>query len=327
MIVYLYHLRIPVTAVDNADRVTLKQILYFTAVSDSGSFRRAADRLGVTQPTLTAQIATLETALDTQLFERTRSGTVPTSAGRDLLPDARRILEEVRGFCDRADSLSGGAAGTYRIGVTPTLGPYLLPTILPGIHAQYVGLKLYVREAPPSDLEDQLKNAQHDLVLTTEPIRSRDVVIDPLFREPLKLAISREHRLANKRRINRSDLVGEEVLTIGEHHLLHRQIAELCERLGATVRRDYEGTSLDTLRQMVVMNMGLAFLPSLYVRSEIRDRDELRVTDIEGIRVVRNHALVWRPRSPARNLFRDLASRMREIIADRLSEHVQAVKR
>ena len=311
----------------SVDRITLRQILYFTAVAEHGSFRRAADRLGVTQPTLTAQIAALEGALETQLFERSRTGTVPSSVARELLPDARRILEEVRGFCDRADLLGGGAAGTYRFGVTPTLGPYLLPAILPGIHAEYAGLKLYVREAAPSDLEEDLRQAKYDVVLTTEPVQSRDLVVAPLFREPLKLAMAREHRLASKRRINRSDLLGEEVLTIGEHHLFHRQIAELCERLGAALRRDYEGTSLDTLRQMVVMGMGVAFLPALYVRSEIRDRDELRVCDVEGVRVFRSHALVWRPTSPARGLFRRLAGRIRALVADKLGEHVQPIRR
>lgn len=308
------------------DRLTLRQIRYFTAVAEHGSFRRAAERLDVTQPTLTAQIAALEKALDTQLFERSRAGTWPSSAGRELLPNARRVLEELRGFHDRAVELSSGVVGTYRLGVTPTLGPYLLPTILPDIHARYAGLKLYVREAAPSDLEEDLKNASHDVILTTEPIHYHDLVVSPLFREPLKLAMAREHRLANKVRINRSDLVGENVLTIGEHHLFHRQIAELCERIGADLQRDYEGTSLDTLRQMVVMGMGVAFLPALYVRSEIRDREELKIADIQGVRVFRNHALVWRPASPARNLFRGLAKRIRRIVGASLADEVVVVR-
>ncbi len=306
----------------NPDRVTLRQIQYFAAVAEHGSFRRAAERLDVTQPTLTAQIASLEKALDTQLFERSRTGTLPSSAGRELLPNARRVLEEVRGFADQAAALSTGIEGTYRLGVTPTLGPYLLPNILPAIHAEYTGLKLYVREGAPVDLEEDLTHAEHDLILTTEPVLSRELVVAPLFREPLKLVMAVDHRLANKPRVNRSDLVGEQVLNINEHHLFHRQIADLCERLGATLLRDYEGTSLDTLRQMVVMGMGIAFLPGLYVRSEIRDRDELRVTEVQGIRVYRNHALVWRPGSPARNLFRQLAQQIRKIVARELSEHV-----
>lgn len=308
-------------------RVTLRQIEYFAAVADHGSFRRAADRLDVSQPTLTSQIAALERDLGTVLFERSRSGSPLSAAGRELLTNARRIIEETRGFCDRAASLVSGVAGTYRLGVTPTLGPYLLPTILPEIHAEYHGLKLYVREAAPSDLEEDLKDAQHDFILTTEPITSNELAVFPLFREPLKLAVAREHRLGEKTSINRSDLFGEEVLTIGEHHLFHRQTLELCDRIGATLRRDYEGTSLDTLRQMVVMNMGVAFLPALYIRSEIRDSHELRIADVNGMRVFRNHALVWRSRSPARNLFRGLARRIREIVAAKLGDVVEPIQR
>jgi len=304
------------------ENLSLKQIRYFTAVAEFGSFRQAAFRLNITQPTLSNQIAAMEKTLGVQLFERTRKGIKPTPQGRELLFSAGRILEEAQGFATQASLLSGGGMGTYRLGVTPTLGPYLLPHILSPIHSRFNDLKLYVREDAPSDLETGLINGQHDLILTTLPIMSTELVVAPLFREPLKLALAKDHRLANKKRINRMDLLGEPVLTISEHHLFHRQITELCERVGAVVRRDYEGTSLDTLRQMVVMGMGISFLPALYVKSEIRGKKELRVADVEGINVVRNHALVWRNTSPVRNFYRQLAEFIRGVIEKDLSDTV-----
>jgi LysR family hydrogen peroxide-inducible transcriptional activator len=305
---------------------TLRQIHYFIAVAEHGSFRRAADYLDVTQPTLTSQVSALEEVLGVSLLERSHSGATLSPAGRELLPHARRVIEESQGFLDMASTLAGTGGGTYRLGVTPTLGPYLLPAILPKIHAEFPGLKFYVREAPPSDLEEELKDARHDLILTTLPIMSRELAVDPLFREPLKLAIAREHRLAKKARINRMDLHGEEVLTIGEHHLFHRQISDLCESLGANMRRDYEGTSLDTLRHMVVMGMGLAFLPALYVKSEIRPHDVLRIADVNGVSVFRNHALVWRPTSPGRVLFRQLADRIRSLTRTHLGDSIAPLR-
>lgn len=307
-------------------RVTLRQIEYFVAVADHGSLRRAADQLAITQPTLTAQIAALEETLGAVLFERSRQGTWLTAGGRELLASARRVLEETQGLLDQAGTLSGGGVGTYRLGVTPTLGPYLLPWILPKLHSEIAGLRFYVREGVPRSLEEDLKDARHDLILTTVPVVSRELTVAPLFRESLRLAIPREHKLAKKPRINRMDLVGEEVLTIGEQYLLHRQIAELCEQLGAKLRRDYEGTSLDTLRQMVAMGMGLAFLPALYVRSEIRARDEVRITDVVGMNLSRQHALVWRPTSPARTLFRHLADRIPLIAAKHFGDAISPIK-
>lgn len=305
-----------------ADKLSLRQLRYFAAVAEYGSFRQAAFKLNITQPTLSNQISVLEELLGLQLFERSRSGTSTTVEGRELLISARRVIEEAQGFSTQAGSLSGGGVGTYRLGVTPTLGPYLLPHILSPIHSRYKDLKLYVREEAPSDLESGLINSQFDFILSTLPIMSKELVVMPLFREPLKLAITKDHKLASKVRINRMDLLGEQVLTISEHHLFHRQISDLCEKVGASVRRDYEGTSLDTLRQMVVMGMGMAFLPALYVRSEIRQESELRIADVEGVNVVRNHALVWRNTSPARNFYRQLALEIREIIREKLSDVV-----
>ena len=301
---------------------SLKQLQYFAAVAEFGSFRQAAFRLEITQPTLSNQVAIMEKALKVQLFERTRKGINTTPQGRELLLSARRVLEEAQGFTTQAALLSGGGIGTYRLGVTPTLGPYLLPHILKPIHDTHADLKLYVRENPPSELETGLINGQHDLILTTLPIMSNELIVANLFREPLKLALAKDHRLANRPKINREDLLGEPVLTISEHHLFHRQITELCEEVGAPVLRDYEGTSLDTLRQMVVMGMGIAFLPALYAKSEIRNEEELRVADVEGINVVRNHALVWRNTSPAGGFYKQLSEEIKAIIENNLASDI-----
>ena len=307
---------------DNLNDISLKQLQYFAAVAEFGSFRQAAFRLGITQPTLSNQIAIMEKALKIQLFERTRKGINVTPQGRELLLSARRVLEEAQGFLSQSAILSGGGIGTFRLGVTPTLGPYLLPHILTPIHNKYSDLKLYVRENAPSELETGLINGQHDLILTTLPIMSSELVVAPLFREPIKLALARDHRLADRLTINREDLLGEPVLTISEHHLFHRQITELCEQVGAHVLRDYEGTSLDTLRQMFVMGMGVAFLPALYAKSEIRNEEELRVADVDGINVVRNHALVWRNTSPASSFYRQLSEEIKSMIESNLASDI-----
>ena len=210
------------------EQLTFKQIRYFQAIAEAGSFRRAADRLGVTQPTLTVQIATLESTLNTPLFERQRSGVVLTPVARDLLPRARRIAEEIKGFADQAQGVSGQSTIAWAY---PTLGPYLLPRVLPAVHRHFENLRLYVREGIPAQLSTDLKSAAHDVILTTLPLQGEDLG-GTLFRE------SSSWRClwsipAKKSVISAEDLVGEAVLTIDEQHLYHRQISALC----ASVRR------------------------------------------------------------------------------------------
>lgn len=304
-------------------RPSIRQIEYYLAIAEHESFRRAAQRLGVSQPTLTNQIVAFESALGVQLFERSRSGTVLTPVGRELLPKAHRILEEFQGLIDGADTFSRGPSGTYRLGVTPTLGPYLLPHVLPAIHKRYAALKLYVREDAPRNLESGLASGEHDLILTPLPVDQPELTVLPLFHEPVKLVISSEHRLAKKKRIDREDLAGELVLTIEEHHHFHQQIQQLCARLDAHVLRDYEGTSLDTLRQMVVMGMGIAFLPALYIRSEIHRPEELRSATVHGEAIRRTHALAWRKSSPARLLFREIGNEIRRLVSRTFSPEIK----
>ncbi|GEA11732.1 hypothetical protein KUL49_21070 [Alteromonas sp. KUL49] len=120
------------------------------------------------------------------------------------------------------------------------------------------------------------------------------------------------------------ELAHEKVLTLEDKHHFHRQVQEICNKLGADLQRDYEGTSLDTLRQMVVMGMGVAFLPGLYIHSELHRPEELHVSEIENMPIVRQHGLSWRNTAPGRSSFRELAETMREIIDNRLSSAVDA---
>lgn len=305
---------------------SVKQLEYFVAVAEMQSFRRAAERLRISQPTLTAQIAGLEKLLGVQLFERSRAGTMLAPVGRELLPSARRAIEEVQAFVTAADGRRGGPGGTYRIGVTPSLGPYLLPHILPALHQRYAELKLYVREEVARQLEDGLAGGRYDLVVMPLPLVSDEFVVTPLFREPIRLVLPSEHPLAALPVIRGSDLRRQDVLTIEGQNPFNRQVEQLCERFGARVLRDYEGTSLDALRHMVVMGMGLAFLPALYVRSEIHASSALRVADIDGESISRIHALAWRNASPARQFFGQLADDIRAILAERLAGEVMPLR-
>jgi len=224
-----------------------------------------------------------------------------------------------------AHSLSDTASTTHRLGVPPTLGPYLLPNIVPAIHSQFDRLKLYVREEPPSQLEAGVIDGRHDFALLPLPLRSDTLAVEVLFREPLLLVASREAGLAESGMLREEELAGMSIMGLDERHQLHQEVQRICERTGARINRDYEGTSLDTLRQMVVMGMGVAFLPALYIRSEIHRPEELNVIRVEGARLYREHALIFRPTSPVRHLYQSLAQLIRKRMADEFSDVVTPI--
>ncbi len=308
------------------NKPTIKQLIYFEAVASTLNFRQAAQSLGITQPTLTLQINSLEQQIGFQLFERSRSGTLLSVQGRELLPLAKKILEANDAFLDTADWIKNGPVTTFKMGVPPTLGPYLLPSVLPELHKQYDELKLYVREAPPKLLQQQLLDGEFDLILSPLPAASSELAIQPLFIEPIKFVVPADHKLASSGDVSASQIAGENVLTLEEQHYLHRQVQDICQQFGANLMRDFEGTSLDTLRQMIVMGLGVAFLPGLYIHSEMHRPEALHVCELRDIPISRKHALIWRPKSPSRVFFRELASQFREIIKDRLDKVVTVIE-
>jgi LysR family hydrogen peroxide-inducible transcriptional activator len=294
-------------------RPSVKQIEYFVAVARQGSFRRAAESLDVSQPTVTSQVALLEKSLGVVLFERGRSGATLSPAGRELLPRARSVLDCLDELVETAGSAGSGAA-VYRLGVKSTLGPYLLPRILPALHAKHPDLKLYVREESPDLLESGLEQGELDLIMTGFPTNSADLDGETLLREDIKLVLPAQHPLAGKAKVSGEDLAGEQILTTGDGHHLTRLVEQVSARFGAQVLRDYQGTSLDALRLMVVTGMGLTFLPALYIDSEINADSALAVREIEGHSIARIIGMAWRRNSPSRVFYRKLAADLRQML-------------
>ncbi|MGI9365996.1 MAG: LysR substrate-binding domain-containing protein [Rhizobiaceae bacterium] len=299
---------------------TLRQLSYLVALSRELHFRRAAESVNVTQPTLSAQLQELERRLKAPLVERGTSRVMLTPLGREVAERARRVLADVQDIVDLAASSQHGFEGTIRLGVPPTLGPYLLPHMVPKLHEAHPNLKLYVQEGKPQELQRDLQAGSFDLVITPLPVNHTDLEVDRLFREPLKIALAPDHRLAAKDRIERADLAGEKVLAIERGHHLHDQVSQLCDDFDAVLLRDYEGTSLDTLRLMAGMGVGLTFLPALYVRSEIGKRGELKVLGLNDSNLYRQIGLTWRRRSVHAPLFKDIAELVRTTAEEKLPE-------
>ncbi|MBI1392639.1 MAG: LysR family transcriptional regulator [Alphaproteobacteria bacterium] len=298
-----------------APAITLKQLSCLIAVEETLHFRRAAERCGMSQPALSAQIQNLELALGAQVLERSRAGVTLTPIGREVFARAREVVDGAQAIIDLSVASRGGLMGTIKLGTSATLGPYLLPQVVSTLHKKYKGLSLYVWESSPLDLEYDLGRGAHDVILAQLPTVSRDFVVDTLFREPLYLALAVDHPLAQKDHIAVADLEGLDVLSLSPQYHLHRQVSDLCQTFGARMLRDYEGTSLDALRQMVGMGMGAAFLPALYVRSEITDRGggEIIVRRIKGRSIFRAVGLVWRRSAGRSEQYRMIAGIIRRV--------------
>lgn len=294
---------------------SLRQLRYFLHLAETGQYGRAAARAGISQPSLSLQIADLENRLGLHLVERRRRGVVLTPEGREVRARATRIVDEVEALVETAQMLETGMAGQLRLGSTPTIGPYLLPGLVRRLHAAYPEAKLILRDGAPRDLTDDLMAGRHDVILTHLPVPARDVTVVRLFREPLSVAMAHEHSLARVEEIHDADLAGQEVLSLSSAFALHDQIATLCRDTGAHLSADYEGTSLDALRQMVAMNMGISFLPALYVRSEISPpRGDVAVRPFRKGRFTRSIGLVWRQSSGRAASLERLAGVLREAI-------------
>lgn len=298
----------------------IRQLEYLVAIADTLHFRRAAERCNTTQPTLSGQLKTLEDKLGVLLVERNRNRVVISPVGLQVVEIARRVLVDIAEI--RALATSGGRelSGLLRLGLPPTIGPYLLPHVLPELHKAHPDLKLYIRESPPSALPGALEDGALDVVITMLPVQGADFESTFLFREPLLLAVGTDHSFAPLKIVDRENLAGQDVLALGKGHQLHDAVQSLCLEFGAKLRYEFEGTSLDTLREMVMMGLGITFLPGLYVQREIIGDPNLRLLTIRGRALHRTVGMVWRKTSAQQANYLKLAEFFKSAVTDQFDD-------
>ena len=288
------------------ERPTLRQLEYFVALAERLNFRKAAESCFVSQPALSAQIAQLEGLLGVKLFERDRRGVQLTAAGDALLPGARETLASSDRLGQLAKSLGAPLTGPLRLGVIPTVGPYLLPKVLPAVSEAFPDLQVFLREDMTDRLLEQLEEGRLDLLLLAIDIDLGNVTTLPLFSDPFVLAVPAGDELAQANEVSVSDLEGRDVLLLDEGHCLREQTRPLCDSVGADELGGFRASSLGTIAQMVASGLGVTLLPELAVEREEAAAPGLRVVSFGADGPSRSVGLAWRSTCPRGDEYRAL---------------------
>lgn len=294
---------------------SLRQLEYLVALSRERHFRRAAQKLGVSQPTLSAQLKAMEDRLGVELIERGRNAVLVTPLGEKVVAIAARMLQDRQEILDLGRGAGDALGGLIRLGLPSTIGPHLLPLILPQLHRSHPDLTLRVREDVPRNLPETLAAGGHDMLLCPLPLTGADIVTRPIFREPLHVAMAEDHPLAAHAELDRADLRGARVLTLERGHHLQEQVAAICEDVGAEMAYDFEGTSLDTLAQMAATGAGITFLPGLFVERGLHGQTGLAVRTIKGRHLNRTIGAAWRSTSSRTEVYELMVDLIRNAIA------------
>jgi LysR family hydrogen peroxide-inducible transcriptional activator len=289
---------------------TLRQLRHLVALADHGHFGRAASAAAVTQSTLSASIKELESVLEAALVDRTRRQVVLTPLGRQTVDRARRILADTEALALAARAEREPLSGTLRMGVIPTIGPYLLPAVLPGLRRAYRGLQLYLVEDLTPRLLEQLHGGQLDVVLLALPYDCGNVESAPLFDDRFLLALPPDHPLAKERRVDPERLRSEEVLLLRDGHCLRDHALSVCGLANRRRTEAFEATSLPTLVQMVDNGLGITPLPELAIDAGVLRGTSLVTRPLAAEEPGREIALVWRRGTGRREEFLLLAKEL-----------------
>ncbi|MFN7131115.1 MAG: LysR substrate-binding domain-containing protein, partial [Myxococcales bacterium] len=243
-------------------RPSIRQLEYLVALADHLHFGHAARACGVTQPALSVQIQQLEELVGAQLIERTPRQILLTPIGEEMAANARKFLRELDDLVATARTAGKPLTGPLRLGVIPTIAPYLLPHLLPLVREHYPDVRLLLREDQTHNLLRLLREGRLDLLLLALPVDGHDLESLPIFSEPFVLAVPRAHPLSRALRVQQAALRGEEVLLLEDGHCLRDQALDVCRAAGARESAEVQATSLSTLVEMVAGGMGVTLLPA-----------------------------------------------------------------
>lgn len=296
--------------------MNLRDLRYLVALADQRHFGNAAAACYVSQPTLSTQIKKLEDELGVAVVERAPRTVMLTPVGLEMAERARRIVAEVAQMKEAARRSQDPEAGTVRLGLFPTLGPYLLPHVVPGIRERFPRLELLLVEEKSDVLLARLREGRLDAGLLALPIHDDQLHAEFLFEEPFLLAVPEAHPLARRDALRLSDLSQEKLLLLEDGHCLRDQALDVCQLAGAGERSEFRATSLETLRQMVAANVGVTLLPTLAVKPPVARSENIHLLPFQDSSPSRQIALVWRRSSAMGEFLLNLAQIFKELPVD-----------
>jgi LysR family hydrogen peroxide-inducible transcriptional activator len=294
---------------------TLKQLQYLVTLHDHGHFGKAAESCFVTQSTLSASLRELESLIGVTLVERTRRVVRFTPLGVRIADKARRVLREAEELADMARAAGQPLTGELRMGVIPTIAPFLLPTMLPQLRREWPNLKLYLREETSQAACEALQRGQLDCVLLALPYGCGDVASVPLFDDPLFVAFPRGEAPGGAE-VEVEAIDESRLLLLEDGHCLKDHALSACNRPDLRAHAAMMGTSLHTLVQMVDNGLGVTFIPLMAIEAGILDGTRVDAKPLRSDHGFRRIALIWRRSSPRESEFQLLAAALRRIMRE-----------
>ncbi|HEY9255262.1 MAG TPA: LysR substrate-binding domain-containing protein [Stenotrophomonas sp.] len=294
--------------------MNLRDLKYLVALADHKHFGRAAAACFVSQPTLSTQIKKLEDELGVPLVERAPRKVMLTPAGREAASRARGIVAEVEQMKEAARRSQDPEAGTVRLGIFPTLGPYLLPHVVPRIRERFPQLELLLIEEKSDQLLRQLREGRLDAAVLALPIHDDQLHTEFLFEEPFVLAVPGSHPLAHRTSLTLDELSDLRLLLLEDGHCLRDQALDVCHLAGALEKSEFQATSLETLRQMVAANVGVTLLPLLAVKPPVARSENVQLIGFDAERPPsRRIGMVWRRSSAMGDFLEQLAKLFQQL--------------
>lgn len=295
--------------------MTLQELRYVVALADAGHFGHAAEACFVSQSTLSTQIKKLEDYLGIALFDRSLKCVTLTPAGHEVVDSARRIIEESNRICELSRQNKDPMVRAVNLGVIPTLGPYYLPHVLPLVHEHFPKLRLLLREEMTPHVLAHLTEGKLDAGLLALPLPADDPALEvmPLFNDPFLAAVPADHPLASAKEVHIDELVRAGLLLLDEGHCLRNQALEACH-LTELNNEETRATSLETLRQMVGMGLGVTLIPALAGMQSHDQGTRVALRPLSSPGASRTIGLVWRRRSPIAPTMTSLAEFLKDLL-------------
>jgi LysR family hydrogen peroxide-inducible transcriptional activator len=273
--------------------MTLNELRYIVAVSQEGNFRRAAERVFVSQPALSLAVQKLEAELGVQIFERSRTSVQATPIGEMIVAQAQRALEEAAQIKEIASQGKDQLSGALKLGVIYTVGPYLLPQLIPILKRKAPGMPLEMEENLTENLEAHLINGRLDVIIIALPFSGGGITTLPLYDEDFSVVIPADHPWAKKKKIKASELAAEKVLLLSSGHCFSNQVREACSQFNGNLGETLQGNSLETIRNMVASGLGITVLPVSANTEKYRSKLTIEIPFSSPV-PSRRIALAWR---------------------------------